>query len=100
MLNLVYQGTRDEQIYAALSARMADVYDIFGSLPDTIEDEWIDDVSSLNVRLATYTTRRNEAANAFDIRHTVAAPTKGSPWEKCERVLARRDIVQLMSKGW
>ena len=100
MLNLVYQGTRDEQIYAALSARMADVYDIFGSLPDTIEDEWIDDIANLNVRLATYTTRRNDAANAFDLRHTAPALIRGDTWEKCERVLARRDIVQLMSKGW
>jgi hypothetical protein len=100
MLNLVYQGTRDEQIYAALSARMADVYDIFGSLPDTIEDEWIDDITSLNERLASYTTRRNEAANAFDIRYPGASTAKGNAWEKCERVLGRRDIVQLMSKGW
>ncbi len=100
MLNLVYQGTRDEQIYAVLSARMADVYDIFGSLPDTIEDEWIDDIASLNVRLASYTTRRSEAANAFDIRYPGVSLAKGNSWEKCERVLARRDVVQLMSKGW
>jgi superfamily II DNA/RNA helicase len=100
MLNLVYQGTRDEQIYAALSARMADVYDIFGSLPDTIEDEWIDDITTLNDRLATFTTRRDTAANAFDLRYEAKASPKDTPWEKCEKVLARRDIVQLMSKGW
>ena len=31
MLNLVYHGTRDEQVYERLSQRMRDRYDIFGS---------------------------------------------------------------------
>lgn len=100
MLNLVFQGTRDEQIYAALSARMENVYDIFGSLPDTIDDEWVRDVETLNERLREYTSRRDAAANAFDLRYEDKIFPEGPAWEKCERVLARRDIVQLMSKGW
>jgi len=43
MLNLVYHGsekpTVDEKVYAKLSARMKDRYDIFGTLPDVIEDD-------------------------------------------------------------
>ena len=39
MLNLVYHDTQDEQVYAVISRRMKDRYDIFGSLPDSIEDE-------------------------------------------------------------
>lgn len=100
MLNLVYQGTRDEQIYAALSARMENVYDIFGSLPDTIEDDWIKDAETLNARLRDFTTRKDAAANAFDLRYADTVHPEGPAWEKCERVLARRDVVQLMAKGW
>ena len=100
MLNLVYQGTRDEEIYAALSARMENVYDIFGSLPDTIEDEWIHDVETLNERLREFTSRREATANAFDFRYSDTINPEGPAWEKCERVLSRRDVVQLMSKGW
>ena len=33
MLNLTYHDTHDEKVYAALSKRMKDRYDIFGSLP-------------------------------------------------------------------
>ncbi|MEQ1490530.1 MAG: phospholipase D-like domain-containing anti-phage protein [Terricaulis sp.] len=100
MLNLVYQGTRDEQIYAALSARMENVYDIFGSLPDTIEDEWIRDAETLNERLREFTSRKSATVNAFDLRYADAVHTEGTTWEGCERVLARRDIAQAMSKGW
>ena len=42
MLNLVYHDTQDEKIYEVLSRRMKDRYDIFGGLPDTIEDDWIE----------------------------------------------------------
>ena len=100
MLNLVYQGTRDEQIYAALSVRMENVYDIFGSLPDTIEDDWIRDAETLHARLREYTSKRDAAVNAFDLRYAETVHAEGPAWEKCERVLARRDVVQLMSKGW
>lgn len=41
MANLVYAGTIDERVYQRLSERMQDRYDILGSLPDTIEDDWI-----------------------------------------------------------
>jgi len=47
MLNLVYHDTQDEKVYAALSRRMKDRYDIFGNLPDTIEDEWIENIEKL-----------------------------------------------------
>ena len=44
MLNLVYKSTNDEKVYQALSRRMKDRYDLFGSLPDTIDDGWIEDI--------------------------------------------------------
>lgn len=100
MLNLVYQHTRDEQIYAALSARMENVYDIFGSLPDTIEDDWITDERLLDERLRDFTSRRNAVVNAFDLRYAESIHPAGPAWEKWERVLARRDVNQHMAKGW
>jgi superfamily II DNA/RNA helicase len=54
MLNLVYQGTRDEDVYQRLSERMRDRYDIFGSLPDVIDDDWIDDIETLDQKLSEY----------------------------------------------
>src|SRR6185312_16418447 len=47
MLNLVYHDTRDEKVYGVLSRRMKDKYDIFGGLPDTIEDAWIESEEKL-----------------------------------------------------
>ena len=66
MLHLVYEGSRDEASYDKLSPRMKD-FDIFGQLPDTLYDEWIDDEERLGEELRRFATRR-ECATAFDVR--------------------------------
>jgi superfamily II DNA or RNA helicase len=99
MLNLVYQGTRDEEVYKRLSARMRDRYNVFGSLPDVIEDDWIDDIEHLDEKLAEFIERKRRA-NAFDIRYANTVNPKGEPWQKCSQVLSRRDLVERLSRGW
>jgi hypothetical protein len=78
---------------------MKDRYDLFGSLPDTIEDDWIDDVENLEEHLRQYTERKKRA-NAFELRYASSVQPDGPGWEQCERVLARRDIVGRLSEGW
>ena len=99
MLNLVYHDTHDEKVYRALSQRMRDRYDVFGSLPDTIEDDWIDDIENLDDYLSQFTERKKQA-NAFDLRYGDTVEPRGPGWELCERVLARRDVVKKLSEGW
>jgi hypothetical protein len=99
MLNLVYHDTNDEKVYEVLSKRMKDRYDLFGSLPDTIEDDWIEDVENLEEHLRQFTERKKRA-NAFELRYANSVQPEGPGWEQCERVLARRDIVGRLSEGW
>jgi hypothetical protein len=99
MLNLVYHDTHDEKVYRALSQRMRDRYDLFGSLPDTIDDAWIEDIENLDEYLSQFTEKKKQA-NAFDLRYGSTVEPKGPGWELCERVLARRDIIEKLSEGW
>ena len=91
MLNLVYHGTQDEEVYEALSKRMKDRYDIFGSLPDTIDDEWIEDIERLEEMMDRYMHLRRQAWDAFEIRYQDQVDPDAERWELCSRVLARRD---------
>ena len=100
MLNLVYHGTQDEKVYAALSQRMKDRYDIFGSLPDTIDDDWIENVEHLEEMMDRYMHLREQARDAFEIRHERPVDPDKDRWERCSRVLARRDIVERLSVPW
>ena len=100
MLNLVYHDTQDERVYAALSQRMKDRYDIFGSLPDTIDDDWIENIERLEEMMDRYMHLRRQARDAFEIRYERRVDPDRDRWELCSRVLARRDIVERMSTPW
>ena len=100
MLNLVYHNTQDEKVYAVISRRMKDRYDIFGSLPDTIEDEWIETVEELEKKMDEYIHLRNQARNVFEMRYQETIDPDKDRWDLCSRVLARRDIVDRLSAPW
>ena len=108
MLNLVYEGSRDEVIYDKLSERMKDKFDIFGQLPDTLSDNWIDDEQGLDRELRKFVDGR-QRANAFDARWgNTATGISLSPaekewqrgWQTCQEVLSRRDIAKRLGEGW
>jgi superfamily II DNA or RNA helicase len=99
MLNLVYANTNDEKVYRALSQRMKDRYDLFGSLPDTIDDDWIEDIEHLEEHFSQFTQKKRRA-NAFDLRYGKTIMPEGPGWELCEKVLSRRDVVERLSAGW
>ena len=100
MLNLVYHHTQDEQVYQVISRRMKDRYDIFGSLPDTIEDDWIESEEALEQRMDEYVHLRDQAKSVFELRYHETIDPDKDRWELCSRVLARRDIVDMLSAPW
>ena len=99
MLNLVFEQTVDEKIYERLSERMKNRYDLFGSLPDTIKDEWIDDIEALGERLDEYINAQKKATG-FDLRYTGTMMPPDKDWREFTEVLSRRDLTDLMSSSW
>src|SRR5690606_33327499 len=69
VLNLVYTDTQDERIYETLSQRMEGVYDIFGKLPDVLEDDWIDDVEDMLEKMESYLHLRETRQDVFGDRY-------------------------------
>lgn len=99
MLNLVFEQTVDEKIYERLSERMRNRYDLFGSLPDTIKDEWIEDIESLGEKLDEYINAQKKATG-FDLRYTATMEPADDDWRSCTEVLSRRDLADLLSRAW
>ncbi|TCI59355.1 phospholipase D-like domain-containing anti-phage protein [Exiguobacterium sp. SH0S2] len=100
MLNLVYSETQDEKVYNVLSERLRDTYDIFGSLPDTIDDDWIKDEEELQKRMNEYIHERIKAQDAFTVKYRTTLDPKAHLWERCSSVLSRSDIVRKLSEPW
>lgn len=99
MLNLVNEQTVDEKVYERLSERMKDRFDLFGSLPDTIKDEWIDDIEHLGELMDQYINVQKEETG-FDLRYNATMRPTDNDWRNCSQVLSRRDFDTLMRKGW
>ncbi len=99
MLNLVNEQTVDEKVYDRLSERMKDRFDLFGSLPDTIKDEWIDDIEQLGELMDQYINAQKQETG-FDLRYNATLRPTDNDWRNCSQVLSRRDFETLMRKGW
>jgi superfamily II DNA/RNA helicase len=65
MLNLVNEQTVDEKVYDKLSERMQDRYNLFGSLPDTIRDEWIEDIETMGEKMDEYIDAQKTAKGFY-----------------------------------
>lgn len=100
MLNLVYSETQDEKVYNVLSERLRDTYDIFGSLPDTIADDWIENEEELRKRMDEYIHERGKAQNAFSVKYRGTIDPEANLWEQCASVLSRKDIMTRLSEPW
>ena len=99
MLNLVFEQTVDEKIYERLSERMKNRYDIFGSLPDTIKDEWIDNIETLDEKLDGFINAQ-KTVTGFDLRYTNTITPAEKDWREFTGVLSRRDLATLMNTSW
>ena len=100
MLNLVYHETQDEKVYSVLSRRLKDKFDIFGGLPDTIEDDWIESEEKLATKMDEYIHLRNKARDVFELRYRETIDPDANRWELCSRVLSRNDVTEKLSESW
>ena len=96
MANLVYQGTVDERVYDRLSERMKDRYDLLGSLPDVIKDDWIEDIEILEAALKDYTKRKKVTADVFELRYGNFLDSNGAEWQ----LSARRCWIKTKRSGF
>jgi len=99
MLNLVNAETVDETVYNKLSERMQDRYDIFGSLPDTIKDDWIENVENIDESMDEYIDAQRQATG-FELRYNDTLDADAEGWRNCSDVLSRQNFQELMREGW
>ena len=74
--------------------------DIFGGLPDTIDDDWITDEEQLEAKMAEYLHLRQKSRDAFEVRYKTTIDPDANRWELCSVVLSRADLVDRLSESW
>ena len=76
MLSLAHKGSQDEVVHDRRSERMMDRFDIFGQLPDTLEDDWTYSEERLEAELRKHADCKRQAS-AFDVRWGGTATGQG-----------------------
>jgi hypothetical protein len=69
-------------------------------LPDTIEDDWIEDIEKLEQRMDEYMHLRQQARDQFELRYETTIEPEQNRWELCSEVLSRRDVIEKLSEPW
>lgn len=98
IFNLRYKDSVEDKVHKALSGRLNDIYNMFGQIPDTLEDVWID-IATNNMEKAMERIDTLPKQNPFTIKYETVPP-KIENWDACTIVLDKQDKMKQLMRGW
>lgn len=96
--NLRYKDSVEDQVHKVLSKRLNDIYKMFGQIPDTLEDVWID-VATNNIERAMERINEIPDQNPFTLKYETVPP-KTEDWDTCTAVLDKEEKMVQLLRGW
>ena len=80
-----------------LADRLEAIHELFGQIPDTLEDVWVH--VALNDAQAAYQLidRTTATRNPFDVKYS---KVEDADWETCATVLNSVTLKEMLSKAW
>lgn len=97
ILNLRYRNSVEDDVHRALSDRLKDIHNVFGTLPDTLEDVWVSAAEG-EMEEAKGLIDAVPHGHPFALRYTASLPALD--WSKCEQVLNRLDLIEALKRPW
>ena len=84
-------------MHQVLADRLAAIHTLFGQIPDTLEDVWVNVALRDEQEAQRLIDRSTTTRNPFDIKYS---KVEDADWETCTSVLNAISIKELLSKGW
>ena len=94
--NLRYKDSVEDRVHKLLSNRLQDIHSLFGQIPDTLEDVWVQ-VALGEIEQAQKIIDAVPHRHPFELRYTHVDPID---WESCTRVLDAGEKRRILSQGW
>ncbi len=94
--NMRYQDSVEDRVHDLLSARLEHIYNLFGQIPDVLEDVWID-VALGQIEKAKQTIDAVPPQHPFEMKYN---QIKKIPWETCAKVLDSAERKRYLMQGW
>jgi SNF2 family DNA or RNA helicase len=94
--NMRYKDSVEDRVHHLLSSRLQSIFNLFGQIPDVLEDVWID-VALGKIESAKQTINALPKQHPFEIKYD---RIEKAPWESCTKVLDSGSRRETLMKGW
>lgn len=95
--NTRYKGSVEDRVHYILSERLENIHELFGQIPDILEDVWID-VALNDIEEAQRKIDEVPKTHPFGLRYHVNV--ERVDWESCVKVLDRAEKRAHLKIGW
>ncbi len=85
-------------MHKKLSDRLQAIYDMFGQIPEVLEDVWVA-MAQDDEQRALEAINKVPQKNPFVMKYEMEIPNCGD-WEQCTDVLDKREKLVELMKGW
>jgi ERCC4-related helicase len=94
--NMRYRGSVEDHVHQQLASRLKSINDLFGQIPDTLEDVWVH-VALRQEELAREVIDAVPERHPFAIRNDKIEKVN---WETCAEVLDVISQLEILRDGW
>jgi len=96
LYNMRYRDSVEDRVHELLSERLEDIFELFGQVPDILEDAWVD-IALGDEQEAQRKIRSIPKRHPFDERYSQVA---NIDWDSCSKVLDAGDRRKMLMGGW
>ena len=95
--NMRYKDSVEDKVHRKLSKRLQEIYDIFGQIPEVLEDLWVA-IAQNDEQRAFEVINKIPRANPFRLNYE--NKIVNYEWEKSEVVVDKLEKFRALLKGW
>jgi len=96
--NMRYQGSVEDKVHQKLSDRLKSIHEIFGQIPEVLEDVWIAMAQNDELR-AEEAINKVPKRHPFELKYELNIP-KTEDWQSCSFVLDKKEKLKELMNGW
>ncbi len=95
--NLRYRDSVEDRVHQVLADRLEAIHGLFGQIPDTLEDVWVQVALNDEAAANQLIDRSTATRNPFDQKYS---KVEDADWETCASVLNGLSMRAMLSPGW
>ncbi len=96
--NMRYKNSVEDKVHIKLSERLKSIHEIFGQIPEVLEDVWIA-LAQNDEKRAEEAINKVPKRHPFELKYEQNVP-KTEDWQSCTFVLDKDEKLKELMKGW